>query len=260
MDGTFDAIVQPLDFHLDAQEGAVSWMELRRLRKIADDLRSGVEVGVLEHGGKIVGVPSGKVGRSRIAGCLIGHGITSPAVPGSGRSSSARWELFGPSSEAASEEQETPDRQCAAHIIVERSNFLLPLLEYAAAIDETTLDEFYRGESQSRYLHLLDHDVNSGIFVPVEFETPFYYRSTLVPTHVSIGSGVRLSMELQSLNRRLRIDLAQRMNAMKEFVHAQSAELADRQDDVEFWVKLAFIVLCKLVEVSLDRRLPIIFR
>jgi hypothetical protein len=209
--GYFDAVVQPLDFHLDGQQGLMGWWRYRKLRLAADELKAGIESGVRRTGSAVL-----------------------PPEP--------------------------RQRRCVAHILVERRNFLLPLLEYAAAVDDTTLDEFYRGVSRSRFLHLLDHDVNSGVFVPVEFETPFYHRSRHLPGAVSIGSSVRLRAELESLHRRMGVDLLPRATAMKEFVHAHASEIEGHGEGNKFWVQFAFIVLMKLSQLSLHHRYPILLR
>jgi hypothetical protein len=211
--GYFDAVVQPLDFHLDSQQGWLGWWRYRKLRLAAEDLRAGIESGIQVNGG--------------------GRG----GLPDTGRR-----------------------RRCVAHVVIERRNFLLPLLEYAAAVDDTTLDEFYRGAARSRYLHLLDHDVNSGVFVPVDFETPFYHRSRLLPADVSVGSSVRLQAELESLHKHFGVDLNARVEAMKEFVHAHASELETRQESASFWVQFSFIVLMKLVRLSLHYQYPILLR
>lgn len=221
--GSFDAVVQPLDFHLDGQRGILTVCRFRRMRRLAAELRAGIEREVL--------------GERATRGGLREAGVTSPG-----------WHL----------PQGT--RACAAHILVERRNFLLPLLEFAAEQDGTTLDAFYRGESRSRYRHLLDHDINSGIYVPADFERPFYVTCAGLEREVSVGSSVRLEEELASLGKRLGAAVERRFEAMKEFVRASSGELRSHQGDARFWRNFSYVVLRKLTRVSLEAKCPIIFR
>lgn len=126
---------------------------------------------------------------------------------------------------------------------------LRQLRELAARAAGHTLDAYYEGEVPAGHLyqHLINHDDNSGYYLPVEFPQPFWLGGEEDGTEaISVGSAVALRRELEAL----------RPVLQEQFLGEMAAALAGNvppSGPVRVWA-----ALLQLTAASLEMDLPVL--
>ena len=104
--------------------------------------------------------------------------------------------------------------------------------------------------------HLMALREAATIAVPVEFARPFEVG------HMAIASSTRLNAELKEVNERVGVDRAFALKKMVNFMNAGEDEISKYESRAGsregFWARFAFVLLRKLVERSVESRLPAI--
>ncbi len=145
---------------------------------------------------------------------------------------------------------------------IEHSSFLTELQEFAASIDETNIEEIYKGNQQTRFNHLIEIRNNVGIYLPVFFFFPMRIalRNDALP--IFVGSTPKLYTELQELATSLKPQDKLELNITSDSFVAAEEDLEDYEATYEgmqhFWPIFSFVVLENLVKKSLQNKLPII--
>lgn len=100
------------------------------------------------------------------------------------------------------------------------------------------------------------------VLLPVEFPSPFTTSPLGGEDAVPVASAARVKEELGKVDAELRITATFAIKKMVDFLDAAEKDISaweSRYADIEnFWAKFAFVLLRKLTDVSVEKRLPVI--
>ncbi|MBI2901396.1 MAG: hypothetical protein HYY17_14520 [Planctomycetes bacterium] len=140
--------------------------------------------------------------------------------------------------------------KCVSNIRIAKTGLVAEL--------QTFLRENAAGEA-GKWRHLMaQRDRNSSI-LPLEFDEPFEVEGG------SVTSAARLAAELAEVNRALRIDetFALAKARKVDYVDATEKDISvyeSKFGTIEgFWAKFAYVMLKKLADTSVERKLPVMF-
>jgi hypothetical protein len=118
--------------------------------------------------------------------------------------------------------------------------------------------EIYRGWS-----HLPALRDRECYMVPVDFPSAVTVSTGSGEDTVPVVSSVRAKQELVAVNMQVRIDETFPLKKMVDFLDATEKDISMYEKrfstDDGFWPKFTYLLLKKLVDTSLDRKLPVIF-
>lgn len=144
---------------------------------------------------------------------------------------------------------------------IARSNFLTPLQEYAASIDEDNLEEIYKGSQQTRFNHLIEIHSNIGVYLPVFSFFPLHIaiKNTVLP--IFVGSSQKLYTELQEIKQILKPQEHVKLDMIGDNFQAGEDDLEDFEANYEgirhFWPIYSYLVLENLIKKSVEQKLPV---
>lgn len=146
---------------------------------------------------------------------------------------------------------------------IDHTHFLSELQEYAASVDESNIEEIYKGNQQTRFNHLVEIRNNIGIYLPVFFFFPLRISIKQNTMPIFIGSVPKLATELQEIGASLKPQEKMKLKLEGDSFVAGEEDLEDYEADYEgvkhFWSSFSFIIMDNLIQKSLQQKLPIIF-
>ncbi|NUM33841.1 MAG: hypothetical protein HUU50_04825 [Candidatus Brocadiae bacterium] len=149
----------------------------------------------------------------------------------------------------------------AFSVDIARSNFLTPLQEYAASIDQDNLEEIYKGSQQTRFNHLIEIHNNLGVYLPVFNFFPLHIaiKNTVLP--IFVGSSQKLYSEIQEIKQMLKPQEQVKLEIAGESFQAGDEDLEDFEANYEgvrhFWPIYTCLIMENLIKKSLEQKLPI---
>lgn len=145
---------------------------------------------------------------------------------------------------------------------IDHNNFLSELQEYAASIDESNVEEIYKGNQQTRFNHLIEIRNNIGIYLPTFFFFPLRISIKQNTLPIFIGSVPKLYTELQEIGTMLKAQEKMKLNIEDRSFIAGEEDLEDYEANYEgmkhFWASFSFLIMDNLVKKSQQSKLPII--
>lgn len=100
--------------------------------------------------------------------------------------------------------------------------------------------------------------------VPLDFAQPVKVDPGGGEEPIPVASAVRVRAELAGINERLRIDETFAIKKMVDFLDATERDIAVYEKKLGtsdgFWAKFAYVLLRKLADVSVEKKLPAIIR
>ncbi len=116
----------------------------------------------------------------------------------------------------------------------------------------------WAAEKRWPHLHVLRD--RPCLLVPVDFPKPLWVSPGGKEEPVPVASAVKVREELAEVNKDFRIEETFALKKMVDFMDAQAKEIEafeHRSGQQEgFWPKFSYVLLRKLVDVSLDKKLP----
>lgn len=111
------------------------------------------------------------------------------------------------------------------------------------------------------HLHLLRD--RPCMVVPVPFATPFSVEPGSDEEAIPVVSADRLKSELAEINAAFRIDETFAIKKMVDYMDATDRDIALYEKRLGmsegFWAKFSYVLLKKLADVSVEKRLPVFF-
>ncbi|MBI4612176.1 MAG: hypothetical protein HY720_01040 [Planctomycetes bacterium] len=157
-------------------------------------------------------------------------------------------------------EEDTGD--CACKFMVDRAGMLIELQEFAIGLDEAETEAVYRGEQQTRFNHLIEIKDGVGFYLPVYFFFPIWVQTKALVYPLFVGSAPRLLEELLLVNEKLDIEKSAKLARMPDYLMADEEQIEDYEyafgSEDNFWERFAFVLLKKLSEKSIEKKMPVI--
>jgi len=101
------------------------------------------------------------------------------------------------------------------------------------------------------------------LLIPVKFAQPLQVDPGGGEEAVPVGSSPALQQELAEINRRFRIDETFAIKKMVDYMDATDRDIAIYESKLGtsegFWAKFSYVLLKKLTDVSVEKKLPVIF-
>ena len=142
------------------------------------------------------------------------------------------------------------DGSCMCNLRLDRRGVLQDLQAYAR-------DCF----PDSNIAHLYVARDKNAFYLPIDFPMPIFVKDG--KHDVPVGSAIRLRDEMEILKPALQSDEFLDSKKMVAYFHASQKEVAKletkAQYDPQFWAKFGAVLLSKLLDASLDNKMPIIF-
>ena len=100
--------------------------------------------------------------------------------------------------------------------------------------------------------------------LPFEFDAPVKVDPGGGEESIPVASAPRVRAELAAVNERLRIDETFAIKKMVDFLDATERDIAVYEKKLGtsegFWAKFSYVLLKKLADASVEKKLPVIFR
>jgi hypothetical protein len=101
------------------------------------------------------------------------------------------------------------------------------------------------------------------MLVPVRFASPLTIEPGGGEEAITAGSSVGFQEELADINRRFRIDETFALKKMVDYLDASDKDIALYESKLGtsegFWAKFTYVLLKKLADVSVEKKLPVLF-
>lgn len=147
--------------------------------------------------------------------------------------------------------------ECVCNLRVARAGLVAELQNYLR--DRLSPEEF------APWKHLMAQRDRNAYILPVDFADPFDLPSKEGPGPTGFTSARRVAANLVEVNRALRIDETFALAKAKKVDYMDATErdisaYESRFGTMEgFWAKFAYVLLKKLSETAIEKKLPVIF-
>lgn len=153
---------------------------------------------------------------------------------------------------------------CVCHIKVAKLGVLQELKDYAARLDNVHIHAIKTGGAPTRFPHLIEINEQQGFIVPEDFSYPILAKLRKMSGQFPVLSSYRLQSELAEINKVLNVEKTFRIEKMPRFMETKDDDIAHFEASFnvggDFWCKFGFLILTKVVEQSIEHKLPAIFR
>jgi hypothetical protein len=150
--------------------------------------------------------------------------------------------------------------ECVSHFRCDRFNFLLPLQQFAAFVDDTTPEDVIEQGATTTSGHVILLGQSDCLIVPVDFEHPVEVAVEGRPFVYMVCSAMRIKHELDLLDEYFAVERTMGLRQFDAFVHISGAamERFEKQEGVgrRFWAKWGVLALRGIVERSIAAGVP----
>jgi hypothetical protein len=119
------------------------------------------------------------------------------------------------------------------------------------------------GAAEATWPHLHVLRDRPCLMVPVPFTRPFTAEAAGGEEGIPVASATRVGEELAAINKKFKIDETFAIRKMVDYMDATERDIAIYEQRLGsqdgFWPKFAYVLLKKLSDVSVEKKLPAIF-
>lgn len=155
------------------------------------------------------------------------------------------------------------DGERVCNMRIAKLGVLQDLKDYAAKLDNTTLQQIKKEGAPTRFLHLVQTSEQHGYILPENFPKPLLIQLRDVRGPFPVLSSYRLQAELSEINKSLNVEKTFKIKKMPQFMEAKDEDIAHFEANFnvrgDFWIKFGFLVITKLTEQSIEHKLPVSF-
>ena len=145
--------------------------------------------------------------------------------------------------------------ECVCHLRVAKMGLIKEL--------KTWLKIGLDGAAEANWPHLHMLRDRPCLMVPVPFTRPFSAEAAGGEEPIPVASSVSVREELAAINMKFRIDETFAIRKMVDYLDATERDIAIYEQRLGsqdgFWPKFAYVLIKKLADVSVEKKLPAIF-
>lgn len=118
---------------------------------------------------------------------------------------------------------------------------------------------------EKKWAHLNAHQDQTFYLLPVDFEEPFELEMIANGKPIGVGSAVQLARELDEVDAILRVEEKFALARLKnvDFLDANERDISMYESRLafsdQFWPMFAYVMLRKLADTGIEKKLPVIF-
>ena len=145
--------------------------------------------------------------------------------------------------------------ECVCHLKVAKMGLIKEL--------KTWLKLGTDGQAEARWPHLHALKDRPCLLIPVSFAKPVFVESSGGEDPLPVASAPQLREELAQVNEQFRVEAGFAIKKMVDYMDATDRDIAiyeQRLGQQEgFWPRFVYVLLKKLADMSVDKKLPAIF-